>query len=1103
MSANPNSTGQKSAWSGLHLETQFLIMLSFVGLLSLVAVGLPTLMLVERISAADARNRMEAAVVAAQAAVSLQLDLLLEQAQSLALSPLIRNAHLDVFVRDAYASVELQQRCEANPHLVQMALISFDGSIVAGCNKNYSGLDIDLSALSAQSAHLDTAISTIANRNNRPKQVVAVPVSHPPTGQVESSLVVVIDLESVVSAVYAKLPLPLAVLQPDGPLPAMEDEASRVYTYEPQNSLQSIEGAFPSFVLQVATREYLSEYSSKLGTYALGLLVLALAILVLAKLSAQRLTSAFTRLDTAARELQLDGMPPWPDDLGSVEANTLSRSFSSLIDELRKSRDQLQLRVAQRTREASLAKERLAIILDSIPDVVYSCDPEYRTEHYVSANLQRLLPASFSGKGTLGDLLRYVHPDDVGKVLEFRQSVATLGASEATYRVRTPKGTRWMHERARTCSEGGSRHIDGLISDATQRIEAEIESDRHRESLQLKNRALESSHNGIAIVSIGSGQDGRITYANPALGRILEMPPDQLLGMSPAEFARDEADIRRFRQVLSNAVPNREITLSAPLRLPGSGRCIWTAISLAPVIPSQGQEIEDLVAIVTDVTQQHHNASRLRLLETALQESHNGVVIANVMHPDQPILYVNRAFEQITGYSASEVIGRNCRMLQGKDNEQPAARQLKEAIAARRSISVLMRNYRKSGELFWNELSLSPVPDPESGVIKYYVGIQHDVTDRRVAEQQLIQAISNMDAVFTLSPDGVVTIGGDGTITHLNPAAEDLLGCASGDMTGQPLKQLMRYVAGLTANTATRKRLRRAFRLALERESLPVEFELIRPQFRILLLSIRRVGNGGHSMVCYLRDITREARLDRMKSDFLSTAAHELRTPMASILGFAELLLSRRDFDEALRDELLTTILRQAQRLTSLLNDLLDLARIESGQEEVFNMIETDLGELLTIVTRDFIMPGDDRRVQLEMDTPLPRVRLDRNKFEQALLNVLSNAFKYSPNGGEIVTRVTAHRHDAQPMIAIRVSDKGIGMTPEQAASAFERFYRADNTGDIAGTGLGLPLAREILRAHGGDVELVSVSGEGSTVTLWLPATGACSTRNSPRNVHP
>ena len=255
---------------------------------------------------------------------------------------------------------------------------------------------------------------------------------------------------------------------------------------------------------------------------------------------------------------------------------------------------------------------------------------------------------------------------------------------------------------------------------------------------------------------------------------------------------------------------------------------------------------------------------------------------------------------------------------------------------------------------------------------------------------------------------------------------------------------------------------------------------------RILEVGLRSSTTSSVSQILYFREITHETELDQLKSEFLSTAAHELRTPMASIYGFAELLLSH-DFDEESRREFLTIILKQSELMTSILNELLDLARIEARRGKDFVIEILPAQALITQVVRSFILPEGRCTPTLKMPATTLFLIADHKKTYQAILNVLSNAYKYS--SGEVIIELMNDPQPASPpTVGIRITDCGIGMTPEQQARVFERFYRADSSGKITGTGLGMSIVQEIVLLHGGQVMLESTIGKGTSVTLWLPA---------------
>lgn len=260
---------------------------------------------------------------------------------------------------------------------------------------------------------------------------------------------------------------------------------------------------------------------------------------------------------------------------------------------------------------------------------------------------------------------------------------------------------------------------------------------------------------------------------------------------------------------------------------------------------------------------------------------------------------------------------------------------------------------------------------------------------------------------------------------------------------------------------------------------------------RVLEVGLRQSDATTVSQILYFRDVTHETEVDRLKSEFLSTAAHELRTPMACIYGFAELMV-HEEFPEEERREFLTAIHRQSELMIAIVNELLDLARIEARRGKDFKLENLDARELLRLMIADFKAP-DDRPPPRQPQSPQAApIRADRNKLTQAIGNVLSNAYKYSPDGGDVAIELLAADadDDGPARIGIRISDHGIGMTPAQLARVCERFYRADSSGKIPGTGLGMSIVKEIIELHGGSVALISEPGLGTTVTLWIPAAG-------------
>jgi signal transduction histidine kinase len=184
---------------------------------------------------------------------------------------------------------------------------------------------------------------------------------------------------------------------------------------------------------------------------------------------------------------------------------------------------------------------------------------------------------------------------------------------------------------------------------------------------------------------------------------------------------------------------------------------------------------------------------------------------------------------------------------------------------------------------------------------------------------------------------------------------------------------------------------------------------------------------------------------------------------------------------------MLARIHRQASLMIHIINELLDLARIEARRGKDFVLETVELQSLVADALRDFKPPQDRALPARAGLAGSVRVCVDRMKLQQALTNVLSNAYKYSPAGGPVALRLCVGEGPDAQMVGIEVADSGIGMTPEQLARVGERFYRADASGNIPGTGLGMSIVREIVELLGGRMALDSTAGEGTRVTLWLP----------------
>ncbi len=385
------------------------------------------------------------------------------------------------------------------------------------------------------------------------------------------------------------------------------------------------------------------------------------------------------------------------------------------------------------------------------------------------------------------------------------------------------------------------------------------------------------------------------------------------------------------------------------------------------------------------------------------------------------------------------------------------------------------------------------------------VELSAEISRREAAEARTSDRNEQLNAIFDLSPDGFVSFDRAHRVKYANPAFLAMTGYDEAEILGLNESAFSARLArdcvtgGRFAGIGAMRRIKETeaggdAALLPPRPRLLIELGGARK--RVLEIKLRLAQAATVSEILYLRDVTHEVEVERVKSEFLSHAAHELRTPMASIYGFSELLLTQ-EFDEATRKDLLATIHKQTEWLVAIINELLDLARIEARRGQDLRLEDVPLAPLVAEVAAS--LQADPARWPLDIACPaeLPPVLVDAGKLRQALTNVLGNAAKYSPEGGAVKIRCTARGSEGNGFVGIAVTDHGIGMRPDQVARVCERFYRADTSGKIPGTGLGMAIVKEIVELLGGQVEIVSKVGAGTTVTLWLPVGARASERNA------
>lgn len=349
----------------------------------------------------------------------------------------------------------------------------------------------------------------------------------------------------------------------------------------------------------------------------------------------------------------------------------------------------------------------------------------------------------------------------------------------------------------------------------------------------------------------------------------------------------------------------------------------------------------------------------------------------------------------------------------------------------------------------------------------------------RLALNNVRESHVKVNGILRSVADALLVIDHRQRILHMNQSAEALLGVALATAYQQPVSKVFHEPSLL-------EYLARIEQFMAEEEDIDLEmFDAGRNERRIIQARVARlVGvETDPGMVISLRDVTQDREVARLKSEFISTAAHELRTPLTTIMGFAE-LLGEGGIDEANRREYLGYIVDKAGTLEQIIDDLLDLSRIESGRGLALNASWWNLAGTLEKLIGRYRTEHPNYRFTGKWSADLGMVYADHGKILQVLDNLLSNAIKYSPEG----TEISLFADRGEKSLTISVADQGIGMNEEQLARCFEKFYRADtSTTAIGGLGLGLSIVRTVVEAHQGEVWIESRPGAGTRVGFRLP----------------
>lgn len=497
-----------------------------------------------------------------------------------------------------------------------------------------------------------------------------------------------------------------------------------------------------------------------------------------------------------------------------------------------------------------------------------------------------------------------------------------------------------------------------------------------------------------------------------------------------------------------------------------------------------------------EIVERKRHQEQLRLFQSVVLNTNDAVLITEAEPTDGPgrrILYSNKAFTQITGYTLEEVVGKTAQILQGPKTDLNKIAQVRVALSNWEPITAEVINYRKDGSEFWVEFSFVPVVN-ESGRHTHWISVQRDITERKLSEQALRESEERFRSLIENALDIITVFGTDGTVWYASPSVERILGYKPAGVVGRKISEYIHPDDIANACSTFTNTIHTDSALSIELRCQHKDgswriFEAISKQF------IDQTGR--RSVVVNCRDVTerkrteeirraleREKELSQLQLRFFSMASHEFRTPLSTILVSAQLLQnSHAECSKEKRHRNVQRIEAAAKDMTHLLDDILTINRAETGKLEV-NRKLIDLENFCRNLIEEMqLSAGSQYTIIFVSQGSCTNAYMDEKLLRSILANLLANAIKYSPQGGNIHFTLVGEQKEA----IFRIRDQGIGIPPQDQQQMFEPFHRGTNVGTIAGTGLGLTLVEKCVNLHGGRIIVASVVGVGTTSTVTLP----------------
>lgn len=567
--------------------------------------------------------------------------------------------------------------------------------------------------------------------------------------------------------------------------------------------------------------------------------------------------------------------------------------------------------------------------------------------------------------------------------------------------------------------------------------------------------------------------------------------PEMFLGKSFDKINFPEPAHTEIKKALKQAIKTNKPT-DVVYYLDDSGKRLWYELRIREMNGNNG-DTGDLICVARDITARYQAEAEQNKAE---QELANNEMIFRAIFELSPVSIflvdldgyfrsVNRATEMLLGYSEAELKKLTFGDITHPDEAKRDLGKIKDLVSGKIGVYAVEKRYiKKDKTIIFVRINATLIRDNDDKPL-YFLTIAEDVTEHHRYLEKIRESEVKYSTLVEKSNDAVVVIQ-DKKFVFANKSAEMLFGYKSSEILNTVFMDVV--------SPKYKKLVYNMFSRRIKGEDVASRYELEVIMKDGAYLPIETSSSlidyeGKPAVMALLRDMTKAKEIDRMKSEFIAVASHQLRTPLTGIKWFSQLLLA--DKEKSLTDsqkDFLTEINTSNERMIKLVNDLLDVSHIETGRKFSVDKKNIDIISIIKRVARSEILNNGSSKIKIEFDRELPSkliIPIDDKKIEQVFINLISNSIKYSTTNKKIIIGAKKAGDNA----VFYVKDFGVGIPKKQQYRIFEKFFRADNIATISqsGTGLGLYIVKSIIEGHGGKISFESKENKGTTFTFSVP----------------